>query len=77
MTRQSIIQRTIEVINQLPQEKAVEISDFAEFLIKKYEEQLMLAGIMQLSSDSKAFEFLAAEEELYTVNDLKERFNND
>jgi hypothetical protein len=77
MTRQLIIQRTIEVINQLPQEKAIEISDFAEFLIKKYEEQLMLAGIMQLNSDSKTFEFLAGEEELYTVNDLKERFNND
>ena len=76
MTRQTIIKRTIEVINQLPQEKAVEISDFAEFLIKKYEEQMMVAGIMQLSSESKVFNFLAEEEDIYSLADLKEKFND-
>lgn len=38
MTRQIIIERTLKAINQLPEEKAKEISDFADFMIKKYED---------------------------------------
>ena len=34
MTRRAIIERTIQVINQLPQDKVSEISDFADFIIK-------------------------------------------
>ena len=47
-----------------------------EFLIKKYEEQMMVAGIMQLSSESKVFNFLAEEEDIYSLADLKEKFND-
>lgn len=35
MTRQAIIERTIKAINQLPEDKEEEISDFADFVIKK------------------------------------------
>ena len=38
MTRKIIIERTLKVINQLPEDKAEEISDFADFVFKRYEE---------------------------------------
>lgn len=40
MTKKVIIDITIKAINQLPKEKAEEISDFAAFLCKRYEEHL-------------------------------------
>jgi hypothetical protein len=55
MTRQLIIERTIKAINQLPEEKAEEISDFADFLTKRYEEDQLTQGIQKLTSDSQTF----------------------
>ncbi len=75
MTRQSIIEKTLKAINQLPESKAEEISDFAEFIIKKYEDQKLTTAIQQMASESKSFEFLESEEELYTVSDLKVIYN--
>lgn len=75
MTRQDILERTVQAINQLPQDKASEISDFADFITKKYEEQLLTDGIQQLVTESKSFSFLNEEEDLYSLNDLKERYN--
>ena len=76
MTHQAIIDRTIQVINQLPQERASEISDFADYIIKKYEEELLNDHIKQMVSESEAFGFLHTEEELYSLADLKERYND-
>ena len=75
MTRQAIIERTIKAINQLPEEKAEEISDFADFITKRYEEHLLTQGIQKLASDSQTFSFLQNEEDLYSVEDLKEVYN--
>ena len=75
MTRQAIIEKTLKAINQLPESKAEEISDFAEFIIKKYEDQKLTTAIQQMASESKTFEFLETEEELYTVSDLKVVYN--
>lgn len=75
MTRQAIIERTIKAINQLPEDKAEEISDFADFVSKRYEEHQLTQGIQKLTADSAAFEFLAEEEDLYSEADLKEVYN--
>lgn len=75
MTRQAIIERTLKAINQLPEEKAEEISDFAEFMMKQYEEQQLTKGIQRLTSTGQVFEFLHEEEDLYTEEDLKEKYN--
>ena len=75
MTRQAIIERTIKAINQLPEEKAEQISDFADFLAKRYEEQLLAQGIQSLTSKSQTFDFLNKDEEIYSVADLKEIYN--
>jgi hypothetical protein len=75
MTRQAIIERTLKAINQLPTEKAEEISDFAEFMMKQYEDQQITKSIQRLTANSQAFGFLNDEEELYTEEDLKEKYN--
>jgi hypothetical protein len=71
MSKQAIIERTVKIINQLPESKAEEISDFADFVIKRYEEQALTEGIQNIVSDSQAFEFLSKEEEIYSEKDLK------
>ena len=75
MNKQLIIERILKAINQLPEDKAEEISDFADFVFKKYEEQELIKGIQKLASESNAFDFLETEEELYTVSDLKVVYN--
>lgn len=76
MTRQVIIERTLQVINQLPEHKAEEISEFADFLMKRYEEQLLSKGMHQLYVQEETFSFLHEEEETYTVADLKEVYRD-
>ena len=75
MTRKAIIERTLKAINQLPEEKAEEISDFAEFMMKQYEEQQLSKGIHQLTVNSQSFDFLNDEEDIYTEEDLKEKYS--
>lgn len=75
MTRESIIERTVEAIKKLPNDKVVEISDFADFIIKKYEEQLLTENIQQLVTTSESFNFLNEEPEIYSVKDLKEKYH--
>ena len=75
MNKQAIIDRTVKAINKLPEEKAREISDFADFLIKQYEEQIFTDGIAKIVADSSTFNFLKDEAELYTIADIKEPYN--
>lgn len=75
LSKQAIIDRTIKAINLLPVDKAEEISDFADFVSKRYEEQQLTQGIQKLAAESQAFAFLNEEEDLYTEADLKEVYN--
>lgn len=75
MDRQLIIERTMKAISQLPEDKAAEISDFADFVFKRYEEQQITKGIQKMISESQAFNFLNDEEEIYSLADLKEVYN--
>jgi len=71
MTKQAIIEHTIDVINQLPDDKAVEIADFADLLIRRQDEAHLNIDVQQLAS-GQSFDFLKDEEDLYTESDLKE-----
>jgi hypothetical protein len=75
MTKQLIIERTLKIINQLPEDKAAEISDFADFVFKRYEEYELTKGIQQMVSESQTFDFLNNEEDLYSLADLKEVYS--
>ncbi|MDX1939378.1 MAG: DUF2281 domain-containing protein [Saprospiraceae bacterium] len=74
MTKVSIINQTLETLQKLPEDKVAEIAEFAEFLLKKHEEQMLTKGIETLVNESESFAFLREEEDLYTVEDLKERY---
>jgi hypothetical protein len=74
MNRSILIKETIHKIHLLPDIKIQEINDFAEFLLSRIDDKILLEGIQKLASDSKSFEYLKNEEDLYSVNDLKEKY---
>ena len=74
MTREAIIQKTIKTLNILPAEKAEEVADFADYVLKKHEENTLQNGIEKLIEQSQAFQFLIDEEDLYTAEDIKEKY---
>lgn len=74
MTRESLIQKTLQHLAQLPDQKVKEVSDFAEFLLYKIDQQILTKGIQKMVSESQSFDFLDDEEEIYSENDLKEKF---
>jgi len=74
MTKKQLINRTLETLSQLPQDKIRQINDFADYIFKKYEEENIQKGAEQVMSNSKTFDFLKDEEDLYSSNDLKEKF---
>lgn len=74
MNRKGLIEHTIDKINQLPDQKIKEVSDFVEFLLGKIDDKIITEGIQQLEKNAKAFEFLNEDEDLYSTDDLKESF---
>jgi hypothetical protein len=74
MSKETLIKKTFNTLSKLPQDKVKEVSDFADFILKKYDEEIMQKGIEKLVSSSKTYDFLKDEEDLYTVEDLKETY---
>lgn len=74
MNRQLLIDNAVNKIRQLPDTKIKEINDFADFLLSKIDDKIILDNIQKLASESKSFDFLNDEEDLYDENDLKERY---
>ncbi|MBU4537866.1 MAG: hypothetical protein L6264_09560 [Weeksellaceae bacterium] len=77
MDRLAIIEKTISIINKLPERKAEEISDFADFLLMKYEENLLNDAIAELVDQSKAYDFLKEDEVMYSVSDINIKYGNE
>ena len=73
MTRKALLNTTIKRMEKLPDQKLQEISDYVEFLLKKADDSFLTKEIGELNSES--FDFLDDEEELYTVEDVKEVYN--
>ena len=74
MNRQVLIDNTVNKIKQLPDNKLEVINDFADFLLSKIDDKIILENIQKLTSESKYFDFLKDEEDLYNVNDVKEKY---
>ena len=75
MSIQEIIQHTADILSKLPKDKAEEVSEFADFVLKRHEEQAIIEGVQKLNADSSSFDFLKTEENLYTEADLKEVYH--
>jgi len=74
MTREALIRRTMDNIARLPDQNLMEVSDFADFLVKKIEDRLLTAGIQSLVAESDSFRFLESEPDIYSADDLKVRY---
>ncbi|HED08848.1 MAG TPA: hypothetical protein ENI57_12070 [Ignavibacteria bacterium] len=74
MNREILINETISKISLLPDSRLKEISDYVDFLLKSYDDKKITEGIMKLTSESKSFDFLNDEEEIYDESDLIEKF---
>jgi hypothetical protein len=74
MTREAIINKTLKVLSALPAEKAEEVADFASYILKKHEDDLIQRGVQKLTEASPVYKLLEDEEELYTLNDIKEKY---
>ena len=74
MSRRQLVEQALQTINQLPEDKISEVVDFASYILKKHEETVLQKGIERLAETSNAFAFLHDEEDLYTLDDLKERY---
>ena len=77
MTKETLIKRTLTALSKLPKEKASEIADFADYILKKHDEETLKGGIKKLTEKSKAYRFLKDDENLYSVADLKEIYKNE
>lgn len=74
MTKKALIDKALDTLSKLPQDRIKEVNDFADYILKKHEEETIQEGIHQLTSESRTFDFLKDEEDLYSVEDLKERY---
>jgi len=71
MNRDILIKKAVGNIARLSDQHVQEVADFTEFLLSKVQDQILIEGIQQITSESNAFNFLNEEPELYSVKDLK------
>lgn len=74
MSRHQLVKQVLQTVEQLPEDKISEVIDFALYMLKKHEESVLQKGIQQLVETADTFAFLQDEEDLYTLDDLKERY---
>ena len=74
MNRKLLIGKLKNKIDRLPDNNIQEMDDFADLLLSKIDDKVTVEGIEKLVQDSNAFLFLKEDEDLYTVNDLKEKY---
>jgi len=75
MNREKLLDDTIAKLKMLPEDKVILAHDFTEFLYHKYEEYILREGVENLAVESESFKFLKKDEDIYTVNDIKEKYN--
>ena len=71
MTKEILIKKTLQSLSKLPKEKVREVSDFADYILKKYDEEILQQGIEKIVSKTDYFVLLENEEDLYTVSDFQ------
>jgi hypothetical protein len=74
MAKDLLIRSTVNGLVQLPEEKVKEVSEFVDFLLARWEQEQLIRGIQNMAKDSGGYDFLKDEPELYSVNDLKEKY---
>lgn len=87
MSKQEIIRRTVGVLESLPEDKAQELLNYANYLLVSSmqpaaetlngtfaQDEELRADLAAVIANSKAYDFLNDEPDLYTDDDLIERY---
>jgi hypothetical protein len=74
MTKEQIIDESVDILKKLPREKAEEILHFLVKYYEKKDEELFEKGFEKLIYDSGSFDFLKDEPDLYSDKDLIKRY---
>lgn len=69
-----VLAQAVKTLERLSDRRLREAQDFVEFLLKKQEEEDIQEGIQYLLDRGESMAFLEEEEEIYSVEDLKERY---
>lgn len=76
MSKKELIEKTIAALEKLPADKVEEVSDFADFILQRNDDKQIIEGIVELSKQSKSYNFFNKEEDIYTLNDVKTPYNS-
>lgn len=71
MSKQELIEKTINALQKLPADKVAEVAEFTDLILQRNEDKEITSGIGELSAQTKSYKFLEEEEDLYTLNDVK------
>jgi len=72
--RDIMIQRTLNTLNHLPDEKISQVSEYSEFLLARVSDQILTEDVQEYILTSGAYRFLKDDQDIYTLNDLKESY---
>jgi hypothetical protein len=72
MKRDQVLKNTIEKLHQLDNVNLKEAKDFVDFLLSKVSDTELVDEIQHQAEKGESFDFLHDEEELYTLEDLKD-----
>ena len=75
MSKDEIINETLEILHKLPEQKANEVRLILTKYYEKMDEDIFERGFEKLVNESESYDFLNEEEEVYTVNDVIEKYN--
>ena len=72
MDKELLIKRSLKSLQSLPAKRINEVIAFIEFISEKYKDEIILQkGIQNIVEKSASFSFLNDEEDLYSIEDLK------
>lgn len=75
MDKEILIKQSLKTLRKLPAKRINEVMDFIDFIAEKYKDETDLQqDIQNIVEKSTSFSFLKDEEDLYTLNDLKEKY---
>lgn len=74
MDRSVLISKVLSELQKLPDYKLEQAADFVSYLMFRLEDGQLQKGIQHLASNSPTWKWLEEEEEIYTVKDLKEKY---
>ena len=74
MEREVLVRKMFRNIEQLPTSRIREVDDFVELMMQRVNDSLITEGLQQLSSSSRAYDFLNDEPDIYAISDLKVKY---